>query len=199
MKIDGDHDRPPIRAALADGAGTVAMFGGRRAVWVRPTAKNLVPAVEAVLAMDQAEALVVIEAGDLAKTSPLRAVCEKAPRALTIPCYADDEKNLAKVVDDALRKADLSADRDTRTLLVDSLGGDRLATRSELDKLILYCHGRDVVTVADLEAVLSDVSGLQVSVVTDAAFAGAGTPGGRGAAGGCGRRARARRAFSPRS
>jgi DNA polymerase-3 subunit delta len=173
VKIDGDTiAADPGR--LADEAGTVAMFGGRRAVWVRPTTKNLVPSVEAVLSMNEAEALVVIEAGDLAKTSPLRAVCEKAPRALAIPCYADEGRNLAQVVDEALRQAGLSADRDTRTLLVESLGGDRLATRSELDKLILYCHGREAVTPADLEAVLSDVSGLQVSAVTDAAFAGQG-------------------------
>ncbi|WP_372424103.1 DNA polymerase III subunit delta [Salinarimonas chemoclinalis] len=172
VKLDGDGIAgDPGR--LADEAGTIAMFGGRRAVWVRPTSKNLAPAVEAVLAIPGSDALVVVEAGDLAKTSPLRALCEKAPRALAIPCYADEGRNLSQVVDDVLREAGLSIDRDTRTLLVESLGGDRLATRSELDKLVLYCHGCGSVTAADLEAVLSDVSGLQASVVTDAAFAGA--------------------------
>lgn len=171
VKLDGDTvAADPGR--LADEAGTMAMFGGRRAVWVRPTSKSLAPSVEAVLAMDGTEALVVIEAGDLAKTAPLRALCEKAPRALAIPCYPDDGRGLAQVVDEALRRAGLAADRDTRELLVESLGGDRLATRSELDKLILYCHGRGAVTVEDLEAVLSDVSGLQVSEAVDAAFAG---------------------------
>ncbi|MGJ3262163.1 MAG: DNA polymerase III subunit delta [Salinarimonas sp.] len=171
VKLDGDTiAADPGR--LADEAGTVAMFGGRRAVWVRPTGKNLVPAVEAVLSIPVSDALVVIEAGDLAKSAPLRTLCEKAPRALAIPCYADEGRSLAQVVDEVLREARLSIDRDTRTLLVESLGGDRLATRSELDKLVLYCHGREAVTAADLEAVLSDVSGLQTSVVGDAAFAG---------------------------
>lgn len=172
VKLDGDVVAgDPGR--LADEAGTVAMFGGRRAVWVRPTSKNLVPAVEAVLAMDTSDALVVVEAGDLAKTSPLRAACEKAPRALAIPCYVDDGRSLSAVVDDVLREAGLSIDKETKALLVDSLGGDRLATRSELDKLVLYCRGQDAVRAEDLAAILSDVSALSASAVTDAAFAGA--------------------------
>ncbi|GGK34517.1 DNA polymerase III subunit delta [Salinarimonas ramus] len=171
VKLDGDGVAADP-GKLADEAGTVAMFGGRRAVWVRPTSKNLVPAVEAVLSLPGSDALVVIEAGDLAKSAPLRTLCEKAPRALAIPCYADEGRNLSQVVDEVLREAGLAIDRDTRTLLVESLGGDRLATRSELDKLVLYCHGQTNVTQADLEAVLSDVSGLQATAVTDAAFAG---------------------------
>lgn len=171
VKLDGDAvAADPGR--LADEAGTVAMFGGRRAVLVRAGSKSLVPAVEAVLGLPQADGLVVIEAGDLARSSPLRTLCEKAPRALAVPCFADEGRSLAAVVEQSLREAGRRIDSETLTLLVDSLGGDRLATRSELEKLLLYTHGRDAITSADLEAVLSDVSGLQASAVTDAAFAG---------------------------
>lgn len=171
VKLDGDAVAgDPGR--LADEAGTVAMFGGRRAILVRAGAKNLAPAVEAVLSLPQTDGLVVIEAGDLAKTSPLRVVCEKAPRALAVPCYADEGRSLEAVVDASLREAGRTIDRETRTLLVESLGGDRLATRAEIEKLLLYTHGRDTIEAADLEAVLADVSGLQASAVTDAAFAG---------------------------
>lgn len=171
VRLDGDViTADPGR--LVDEAGTVAMFGGRRAVWVRPTSKNLVPAIEAVLDMKGSDALVVIEAGDLAKSSPLRALCEKAPRALAVPCYPDEDGGLARIVDEMLREAGLTIDRDTKALLLDSLGADRLATRSELEKLVLYCRGERAVTAQDLEAVLSDVSGLSTTTVVDAAFAG---------------------------
>ena len=171
VKLDGDVVAgDPGR--LADEAGTVAMFGGRRAILVRAGAKSLAPAVEAVLSLPQADGLVVIEAGDLPKTSPLRVACEKAPRALAVPCYADEGRSLEAVVDASLREAGRTIDRETRTLLVESLGGDRLATRAEIEKLLLYTHGRDTIETADLEAVLADVSGLQASAVTDAAFAG---------------------------
>lgn len=171
VKLDGDVVAgDPGR--LADEAGTVAMFGGRRAILVRAGGKSLAPAVEAVLSLPQTDGLVVIEAGDLPKTSPLRVVCEKAPRALAVPCYADEGRSLEAVVDASLREAGRRIDPQTRALLVESLGGDRLATRAELEKLLLYTHGRDTIETADLEAVLADVSGLQASAVADAAFAG---------------------------
>ncbi|MFL4974282.1 MAG: DNA polymerase III subunit delta, partial [Microvirga sp.] len=53
-----------------------------------------------------------------------------------------------------------------------SLGGDRLATRSEIAKLALYVHGRREVTLDDVDAVMSDVSSLAVDQVVDAAFGG---------------------------
>lgn len=171
VKLDGDGvASDPAR--LADEAGTIGLFGGKRAIWVRPTSKNLTAALESVLAAPGEDALVVIEAGDLNKTSPLRTLCEKSPRALAVPCYGDSDADIGTVIDNSFRNAGLSATREVRAILIDSLGADRLATRGEIDKLILYCHGRTEVTGDDLDAVLSDVSGLAVDQVVDAAFSG---------------------------
>jgi DNA polymerase III subunit delta len=160
---------------LVDEATTVALFGGRRAVWIRAGQKNLQPAVEALLA-GPAEARVVIEAGDLGKSAPLRAACERSPRALAIPCYADEGGGLAALVDDTLRAADLRIARDARQTLIASLGGDRLASRGEIEKLALYAHdkarGNGEVTLDDVDAVVSDVSGLALNALVDAAFGG---------------------------
>lgn len=157
---------------LSDEATTLGLFGERRAIWVKPTTRNLVPAAEILLRAPVQDTLVVIEAGDLARSSPLRSLCERAPAALALPCYADNERDLARVVDETLREAGLAADRDVRDLLARSLGGDRLATRGELDKLVLFARGRDSVTIEDVEAVVSDVSSAALDGVLDAAFGG---------------------------
>ena len=72
VRIDGD-DIAGDPGRLVDEAGTVALFGGRRVISVRAGSKNIVPAVEALLAMPGLDAVVVIEAGDLKKGAPLRA------------------------------------------------------------------------------------------------------------------------------
>lgn len=171
VRIDGDAlASDPAR--LADEAGTIGMFGGRRAIWVRAGGKNVAPAVEAALAARTGDTLIVVEAGDLAKSAPLRTLCEKSSRAAAIPCYADEAKDLAALVDDSLRKAGISVSRETRALLLESLGADRLATRSEIEKLLLYAHGTDRLEPEDIEAVLSNVSALRADLMVDAAFAG---------------------------
>ena len=171
VKLDGDAlAADPAR--LADEAGTIGMFGGRRAIWVRPSSKNLAPAVDAALNADTGDTLIIVEAGDLSKTAPLRSLCERSPRALAIPCYADEQRDLGQVVEDAFRGAGISVSRETKATLVEGLGANRLATRSEIEKILLYAHGTSEITLDDLEAIMSDVSALRSDMVVDAAFAG---------------------------
>lgn len=173
IRIDGDEiASDPAR--LADEAGTVGLFGAKRALWIKPTSRNIAPAVDAVLKAEFQDTTIVIEAGDLPKSSPLRSLCERSPRALALPCYADSGKDLSAVVDETLRAQGFSIAREARSALLASLGGDRLATRGELAKLMLYAHGRREITLEDVDAILSDVSSLAMDAVVDAAFAGEG-------------------------
>ena len=58
---------------LVEEAQTIPLFGGRRAVWARTGGRyNIVPAVEALLALPQPECRIVIEAGELRPDAPLR-------------------------------------------------------------------------------------------------------------------------------
>jgi DNA polymerase-3 subunit delta len=171
VRLDGDVvASDPAR--LADEAGTIGLFGGRRSLWVRPTGRNIASAIEPVLSNPAPDTLIVVEAGDLGRSSPLRTLCERHPLAWALPCYADEGASLSEVVDQTLREAALAISPDVKRLLIANLGGDRLASRSELGKLALYTHGRGEITAEDVEAVISDVSSVAQDAGIDAAFGG---------------------------
>jgi DNA polymerase-3 subunit delta len=173
IRLDGETvAADPAR--LMDEAGTIALFGGRRALWIGATPRNMAPAVEMVLKAIVQDTVIIIEGGDLPKTAALRSLCERSPQALALPCYADEGRGLGDVVDEAMKTSGFTLSREARTALLGSLGGDRLATRGELAKLMLYAHGQREITLDDVDAVLSDVSGLAMDAVIDAAFSGAG-------------------------
>jgi DNA polymerase III subunit delta len=161
---------------LVEEALTMPLFGGRRAVWVKAGSRNIAPAVEALLDdplfAAARECRVVIEAGDLRRNAPLRVLCERAKNAAALPCYADSERDRARLIDDEMRAAGLSLAPDARAVLIPLLGGDRAASRSEIQKLALYARGRDQVSVEDVAAVVSDASALAIEDIVDAAFAG---------------------------
>lgn len=165
-EISGDPGR------LADEAGTVALFGGRRVISVRAGSRNIVPAVEALLAAPVQDAVIVIEAGDLKRGAGLRALCESSPRALAIACYADGERDLARLVDTMTAEAGIAIDRDARAELMGLLGGDRLASRGEIAKLLLYAMGEPRITAEHVRAIVGDASSLAIDEVADAALAG---------------------------
>ena len=170
-RIEGEElSANPSR--LVEEAHTVPLFGGRRAVLVKAGARNIAAAVETVIAAPSSECRVIIEAGDLRKSAPLRALCEKAKVAAALPCYADGERDLARLIDDELRAGDLAIAPDARATLMSLLGGDRLASRNEIRKLALYARGTERIELADVMAVVSDASEMALDGVIDAAFAG---------------------------
>jgi DNA polymerase-3 subunit delta len=157
---------------LVEEANTIPLFGGRRAVWLKAGSRSIAPAVEALLGAGALECRVVIEAGDLRRNAPLRVLCERARNAAALPCYADAEKERARLVDDEMRAAGVTLAPDARALLIPLLGGDRAASRSELRKLTLYARGRGPISIDDVTAVVSDASALALDDIVDAAFAG---------------------------
>jgi DNA polymerase III subunit delta len=161
---------------LVEEAQTIPLFGGRRAVWVKTSGRNIAPAVEALFAAPAAalagECRIVIEAGDLRRNAPLRTLCERAKNAAALPCYPDGEAERLRLIDDEMRQAGVTLAADARKLLVPLLGGDRVASRNEVRKLALYGRGRGEIGVEDIVAIVSDASGLALDDLVDAAFAG---------------------------
>jgi DNA polymerase-3 subunit delta len=157
---------------LLDEARTIGLFGGKRVIRVRAGGRSFNDALEALLEDPPGNTVVVIEAGELRRNAPLRTLCEGSKKAAVIACYADSERDLVRLVERSLADAGLKIDSDARDALVSLIGADRLATRAELDKLMLYAAGSERVALDDVRAVISDASALAIDDVVDAAAAG---------------------------
>ena len=169
VKLDGaEVDRDEGR--LLDEARTVPMFSDRRLLWVRNASgqKALADDIKALTAEPSRDAIIVIEAGDLRRNAPIRAICEKAKCAAVLPCYVDTERDLIRLVDDEMRDARLTIAPDARAALVSLIGGDRQASRSEIRKLALYAHGKKEIDADDVNALSGDVSGTSFNDAVDA-------------------------------
>lgn len=172
IKMDaGDADQ---EGRLLDEARTVPMFADRRLVWVRGITSHLAIAkdVAALIAEPVTDAIILLEAGDLKKTSLLRKAVEDAHSAMALPCYADNDRSIDALIDEGLAKAGLRISLDARQLLKANLGGDRLASRGEIDKLALYCACSKEVSADDVRTLIGDVSALSADEVVDTVLCG---------------------------
>src|SRR5215475_5631243 len=170
-RIEGD-ELAGNPARLVEEAHTIPLFGGRRAVLVKAGVRNIAAAVETIIASPSSECRVIIEAGNLGKSAPLRSLCEKARVAAALPCYPDNERALNQLIDDEVHEANLVIRPDARVTLLALLGSDRLASRNEIRKLALYAQGKKTIEVADVMAVVADASQIALDGVVDAVFAG---------------------------
>lgn len=159
-------------ACLRDEAAALSMTGGRRLIRIRDAGNNLSPVFERFLDDPAGDALIIIESGDLAKSSSLRQLFTRANNASSIACYPDSERDLEPLVRAALKSEGLSIGPDALQILVSRLGSDRAVTRSELEKLALYAMGDNVVTEAHIDAVMGDESLLRIEEAADSAGTG---------------------------
>ena len=65
----------------------MGLFGGKRAIWVKATSRNIAPAVDAVLKGELQDTVIVIEGGDLAEILAPADRCASARRRRS-PCPA---------------------------------------------------------------------------------------------------------------
>ena len=174
VKMDAD-DAAAEPGRVYEEASTVSMFGGRRLVWLRgSTQRNLARAVQPVLDDPPPDALVIVEAGDLKPGSGLRKAVETSAAGMALPCYRDEGAALDTMIDEEMREAGLTLEREARDLLKASLGGDRLASRGEVRKLALYAAGEDTVTPEHVAAIVGDASAAASDQLVDAVATGRG-------------------------
>jgi DNA polymerase-3 subunit delta len=166
--IDGDPGR------LIDEMRTIPMFSDRRLVWLRTgtPSKAATEAIRSLAEDPPAGAVLLIETGDLKKGAALRSLAEGAAAAIALPCYADDSRSLDAIIDDIIEHRGIGISLEARQALKRSLGGDRLASRGEVEKLALYAEGEPQITLDHVEALTGDASGPALDAALDAMIVG---------------------------
>ncbi len=158
------------QARLRDEAASLSLTGGRRLILVRGAGDALADDVAELLDDGPCEALVVFEGGNLPAASRLRKVFESAARAAAVPCYADEARDVARIVESAVHAAGLEIDRAAVAYLSEWLGADRGLTRQELEKLIVFKgKGGGPISEDEARACVGDGSGLALEDLTYAA------------------------------
>ncbi|MDB5407600.1 MAG: polymerase subunit delta [Rhodospirillales bacterium] len=149
-------------ARLGDEVAAMSLTGGRRVVRLRDVGDAVTAVLTPLLRDARGDTVVAIEAGDLPARSSLRKLCESAANAVSIACYSDGPRDVAALVRDTFAAHRIAAAGDAVAYLVAHLGGDRLVTRSELEKLTLYAGDGGRIELADAIACVGDTTTLSV-------------------------------------
>ena len=162
VELDADAIRSDP-ARLMDEAGAISMLGGRRAVRINGVTDGQAKVIEDFLGShrDSKHTLVIFEAGELPGRAALRKLFEGAPHAAAIACYHDSGGDLKAVIQAQLSAAGKNAAPAALSYLEQSLGGDRGATRSEVEKLVLYVGDAKQIEIEDAMASVGHSAGVE--------------------------------------
>jgi DNA polymerase-3 subunit delta len=126
-------------AWLADEAASLPMFGGARLLWIEPAGEEIVPAVEALLALERTEApAVAITNNALKNTSGLLKLAEGSKLALHVPSELQSPREQVGAVMELGRLEGLVVTPALAERIAEEAGGDLILARLELQKFALY-------------------------------------------------------------
>lgn len=171
VELAGDQvsDDPGV---LLDEVNTIGLFQTRRVIHITAGRKSFVDAVKSVLEAEREGSVVVVSSGPLRGDAPLRSLCSKAKLAASIECYPDNDRDISRIIDEELSSKHIRISSDAKTALVTQLGADRLGTRSEIEKLIVYTHGKSEISLNDVVNIVAGAAGEVYEDAMDAAFLG---------------------------
>lgn len=125
-------------ASLADEAGAMALFGGRRVIWIEPAGEEIKDGIAALLAAPATESPVVAIAGAAARPRELIKIAEASPGAVAIASYAPEGAEAERMVIDVGRRVGLTIDQPVASRIAAACGNDQAIVAQELEKLSLY-------------------------------------------------------------
>jgi DNA polymerase-3 subunit delta len=141
----------------------LSLTGGRRLVRLKLTGERTPPervAAEALTAHAAGElnpdCFLIVEAGALDRTSPLRKAAEKADGCASIPIYEDEAGDVTRLVREALAADKVGLTPEALQLFVARLPKERGVARQEVERLVLYIGpgSGGVLTLPDLDGFL---------------------------------------------
>lgn len=145
-------------AALADEAGAMALFGGKRAIWIEPAGDEVADGVTALLEAPASESAVVALAGSLRKTSALLKLAEAHPAALSHCSYVPEGREMERIVTDLARDAGLRIMPDLALRVASAANNNQAIAAQELEKFALYL-GADPSNPRELDHATVDLLG----------------------------------------
>ncbi len=151
---------------IRDESAQLSLLGGRRLIWIKEAGDAAGSPLAAFLKdTPPGDSFVLVEAGDLKPRSGLRRAFEGASNAAAIACYLDGPREIEALVREVLGAHRVSADAAAVQYLVASLGGDRLMSRQELEKLALYAGDGGRIGFDDAAQVVGDSAELSLDDV----------------------------------
>jgi DNA polymerase-3 subunit delta len=165
-----DSDLTADSGRLLEELQAISMFGNEKLIVVDASSAAVHKACIGAISIGWSNCSLLVTAGDLKKSSPLRKEFEASPDLAAVICYDQDRSELVVFARDRLLEANVTAPPDVLQFIVDAVEGNAALLESELQKVIAYLGGATKLTYADAREVVVDNEAASMDGIIDAVF-----------------------------
>ena len=114
---------------------TNSLFQTNKLIIISRGTNKLSSLVSEILENPLVDIKIIIKCSNLEKKSKLRNLFEKEKELVSTPVYEDDDRSLSSLINNFLRKQNLSLSQEIKNILIERSRGDRIHLKNELLKI----------------------------------------------------------------
>ena len=157
---------------LTEESKSISLLSNKKIIKINNVSDSITKIIDNYLDNSDPESLILIQASSLTPNSSIRKLFENHSSAKIIPCYTDDIQSIDILVSSMLKDANISITKDAQRALVERLGIDRLVTKTEIEKAILFANSEQTICYEDVVSFVGDQTSINLEKLCDSAFLG---------------------------
>lgn len=127
-----------------------SLFEKEKIVIVNRCSEKIYEVIENILEKKILDTKIILNANILEKKSKLRNLFEKEEKLIIVPTYKDTSISLLEIARKFFYNYKISISQEAINLLVSRCNGDRGYLKTELDKILIYMHGKNSVNLEEI-------------------------------------------------
>ncbi len=167
-----DSDLAADPGRLLEELQSISMFGPDKLVVVDAASAAIHKACIGAISVGWSDCFLLVTAGDLKKSSPLRKEFEASPELAITVCYEQSIADLLEFSASFMSGLGITIERDAAELVVSAVGGNAALLQSELAKLASYAGEGGSLTSADVTEIIAGNEAASMDGLIDAVFSG---------------------------
>ena len=127
-----------------------SLFEKEKIVIVNRCSEKIYEVIENILEKKILDTKIIFNANILEKKSKLRNLFEKEEKLIIIPTYKDTSISLLEIARKFFYNYKISISQEAINLLVSRCNGDRGYLKTEIDKILIYMHGKNNINLEEI-------------------------------------------------
>ena len=127
-----------------------SLFEKEKIVIVNRCSEKIYDVIENILEKKISDTKIILNANLLEKKSKLRNLFEKNKELVIVPTYKDTSVGLLEIARKFFYNYKISISQEAINLLVNRCNGDRGHLKTELDKVLIYMHGKKNINLEEI-------------------------------------------------
>ena len=152
---------------LSDELSSISLLADKKVIKIRDANDKISSIIENNINHTSKDCLLILISETLSPRSKLRLLFEQHKDAIILPCYSDTYTNIMNIIDNMFNNENIKIDINAKKLLANYLGVDRLVTKAEIEKAILYSGTSKELSLKDVSSFLSDQSSINIDKLYD--------------------------------